>query len=196
MRRFFLKIHIYSGLICFWYLIILGTSSLDFNHQFAFMQGDLETEQWTASFPVDKTIKDNDALSELIRDSLALIGWPLPWEIRRDTTGIFHFALQHPGKRYVIDYNLNDGTAHVSETPRGSWPIFNALHGMGSVPRSGFMDFWKWYSRLTVVLVVFSVCSGVYLWHRGRREKRSGWYVLLISFGLSLLWMVQLYFIG
>lgn len=196
MRRVLLKIHLYGGLICFWYLIILGTSSLDFNHRFPFMQGDLETELWTHTFPVAEGMEDNNALSAAIRDSLGLIGWPLPWETWRDTTGMFHFALQHPGKRYVIDYDLTDGTAKVSETPRSSWRIFNSLHGMGPVPNSGFMHLWKWYSRFTAVLVLFSVCSGIYLWYRGRREKQSGWYVLVISLALSLFWMVQLYFLG
>lgn len=124
MRKLLLKIHLYGGLICFWYLIILGTSSLDFNHHFPFMQGDLDTEQWTTTFPVADGMEDNATLSVVIRDSLGLIGWPLPWQTRRDTTGVFHFALQHPGKRYVIDYSLNDGTAHVRETPRSSWRIF------------------------------------------------------------------------
>lgn len=73
---------------------------------------------------------------------------------------------------------------------------FNSLHGMGSVPNSGFMHLWMWYTRLTAVFVVFSACSGIYPWYRGTREKRSGWYVLVISLALSLIWMIQLYFLG
>lgn len=196
MRKLFLKVHLYSGLICFWYLIILGTSSLNFNHHFSFMKGDRKPESWHRKVNLNNDFNDDSVLSHTLRDSLSLVGWPLPWETWHDTTGVFHFALEHPGKRYVVDYTFHDQTARVQEIPKGFWGIFNAMHGMGSVPNAPFMYAWKWYSHLTVVLVVFSVILGVYLWYRGRRDRKSGLYILVASVTVSLVWMLQLYLFG
>lgn len=196
LRSLILKIHLYSGLICFWYLMILGTSSLNFNHHFSFMQSEGHKKTWSDPIHLTNNFTDDLKLSEAIRDSLSLIGWPLPWETWHDSTGIFHFALEHPGKRYVVDYSFNNQVAQVQETPKGFWRVFNSLHGAGAVPNSLFMHAWKWYSRVTVVLVIFSVILGIYLWYDGRRDKKAGWYVLITSLVLSIAWMLQLYLIG
>lgn len=199
MRKLLLKVHLYSGLVCFWYLLILGTSSLDFNHEFSFMSTEPAAEQtkiWEKEILITESSGDDLLLSHSIRDSLALIGWPLPWETWRDSTGRLHFAVHHPGKRYVIDYDFGNHIASVAETPRGGWQIFNAMHGMGAVPGSAFMHAWKWYSRITVVLVIFSIFTGIYLWYRSSRDLKTGLYVLMGSLLISLAWMLQLYFQG
>jgi hypothetical protein len=158
------------------------------------MQNQGKTETWSKPVRLANNFKDDLLLSETLRDSLSLIGWPLPWETWHDSTGIFHFALEHPGKRYVVDYAFADQVARVQEIRKGFWPIFNAMHGSGGgVPNSMFMRAWKWYTRITVGLVVFSVLLGIYLWYNGRRDKKAGWYTLLISLVVSLAWMFQLY---
>ena len=196
IRKFLLKVHLYGGLICFWYLIILGTSSLNFNHDFSFMQSEGALEEWSRSVKIGNDFRDDLLLSETLRDSLSLIGWPLPWETWHDSTGVFHFALEHPGKRYVIDYTFRDQRAKVQEVSKGYWRIFNSMHGGGAVPNSFFMNAWKWYSRVTVVFVVFSVLSGIYLWLSANCDKKTGWYTLLFSLVVSITWMLQLYFNG
>jgi hypothetical protein len=196
MRKLALKVHLYGGLVCFWYLILLGTSSLNFNHHFSFMQGDEETKSWTKVALVDHHLSDDLFLSQTLSDSLSLIGWPLPWETWHDSTGIFHFVVEHPGKRYVVDFSFSDHTARVQETRKGFWRVFNAMHGIGSVPNAPFMHVWKWYTRITAVLVTLSVLLGIYLWYAGKKDKRSGRYVLLISVVISLAWMLQLYLKG
>ena len=196
MRKLLLKIHLYSGLICFWYLIILGISSLNFNHRFAFMESGNAVETWSEEISVPRNFSDDRYLSESIRDSLSLIGWPLPWETWHDSTGVFHFALQHPGKRYIVDYDFKNRVAYVQEARRGFWGVFNSLHGIGSVPNSWFMDCWKWYTCITTALVIFSVIAGIYLWYRSNRDKRTGLYVILFSAIVSIGWMFQLYYHG
>ena len=44
---------------------------------------------------------DDVKLAEAIRDSLSLMGWPLPWDMWRDSSAI-HFAMEQPAKRYFI----------------------------------------------------------------------------------------------
>ena len=98
IRKLLLRIHLYSGLVCFWYLIILGTSSLNFNHHFSFMENNNDSSVWSTSIQSPGQRHDDLHLSEALRDSLGLIGWQHPWETCRDTTGLFHFALELPGK--------------------------------------------------------------------------------------------------
>lgn len=196
MRNLLMKIHLYSGLICFWYLVILATSSLNFNHHFAFMESDGTTENWSKPLNVTNAFQDDQTFSEAIRDSLSLIGWPLPWETYHDTTGVFHFAVQHPGKRYEIDFSQKEQLARVRETPQGFWSVFNSLHGAGAVPNSAFMQAWQWYTRITAVLVVFSVIVGVYLWHQSRRDRKAGLYTLMFSLIIALMWMLEMHLNG
>jgi len=196
LRSLVLKIHFYGGLVCFWYLIVLGISSLHFNHHFSFMDQSGDSIMWTHRILIKNHSSDDLTLSEAIRDSLSLIGWPLPWETWRDSTGHFHFALEQPGRRYVIDYSLTDNVAEVQETQKGFWRVFNSLHGAGGVPNAPFLQVWSWYTRFTVIGVMFSVFSGIYLWFSGKKDKKSGLFTLIISLAVAILWMIQLYLKG
>jgi hypothetical protein len=160
------------------------------------MKGHGATTRWSRSIQLSNNFPGDLKLSEAIRDSLSLIGWPLPWETWHDSTGVFHFALEQPGKRYVIDYTFKDQKAEVSETAKSFWQVFNSLHGGGSVPNAPIMTLWQWYARIAVVLVVLSVALGIFLWYRGNRDKKAGWYLLISSLLVSLGWILQLYFIG
>lgn len=196
LRNLVLKIHFYGGLACFWYLIVLGISSLHFNHHFSFMDQAGDPITWTDRILIANHGSDDVTLSDAIRDSLSLIGWPLPWETWRDSTSTFHFALEQPAKRYVIDYYFTDHIAYVQETQKGFWRVFNSLHGAGGVPNAPFLQVWNWYTRVTVIAVVLSVFSGIYLWSSGNRNKKSGLYMLVISLAIAILWMIQLYIKG
>jgi hypothetical protein len=196
MGNLLLKFHLYSGLICFWYLLILGLSALNFNHHFPFMQSHGKVTDWTKTVQLSNTFHDDLKVSEALRDSLSLIGWPLPWETYRDSTGIFHFSVEQPGKRYVISYSFNNRIAQVQESRKGFWQVVNALHGSGGVPNSVVMEGWTWYTRLTIVLVLFSLFLGISMWYRGIRDKKAGRYILVGSTLLTIAWMLELYFIG
>lgn len=196
LRRFLVNIHYFGGLACFWYLIVLGISSLHFNHHFSFIDQPGDSVVWKKSVVFqDSDAKDSD-FSEQIRDSLSLIGWPLPWETWYDSTGYYHFVLEHPGKRYVIDYSFQDHTAKVSEFRKGFWRVFVSLHGAGEVPNSAAMDAWHWYTRLTIIVVLISVLTGIYIWLIGKRDKTSGSIVLIFCFLAALSWMAFMYLHG
>ena len=195
MQSLLRKIHIYSGLACFWYLIILGISSLHFNHNFGFMERSGAQIHWN-----QRTVKidpgsDDLKVAEAIRDSLSLMGWPFPWEMSRDSTSL-QFAMEQPAKRYVIRYGFVDHTVNVTETDKGFWRVFNSLHGAGEIPNGPFMKWWKWYTRATVLIVIFSIVTGLYIWLKSKEEKKTGIIVLSASFSLAILWMVKLFYWG
>ncbi|MBA4057590.1 MAG: hypothetical protein C0490_22945 [Marivirga sp.] len=195
-RRLLVNIHYFGGLACFWYLIVLGISSLHFNHHFSFINQPTDTVAWKRDvFFQNSDIKTSD-LSEHIRDSLSLIGWPLPWETLYDSTGHYHFVVEHPGKRYVIDYSFSDHTAKVLEIRKSFWQVFISLHGAGEVPNTPVMDVWSWYTRLTTVVVLISVLTGIYIWLIGKKDKTLGSIVLIISFLAAYFWMAFMYLHG
>jgi hypothetical protein len=196
MQSLLRKIHIYGGLACFWYLIILGVSSLHFNHDFRFMQPSGATIHWQQQSLRLEPGLDDLKLAEAIRDSLSLIGWPLPWEMWRDSIKSLHFAMEQPAKRYEITYDFVDHVVNVTETDKGFWRVLISLHGAAAVPNGPFTTLWQWYTRTTVFVVILSIVTGVYIWIAGKDEKKTGLLILLTSMSAAILWMIKLYFWG
>ena len=195
MQLLLQKIHIYGGLACFWYLVILGVSSLEFNHHFNFMQQHGDSIVWERQSLIQDTSQADLKLAEALRDSLALIGWPLPWDMWRDSSAL-HFAMEQPAKRYFITYTFASNAAKIVETNKGFWPVFNSLHGSGYVPNGSFTTLWQWYTRGTTIVGILSIITGLYIWIKSKEDKKSNRLILSISMALSIIWMIKLYFLG
>jgi hypothetical protein len=189
MRDLILKIHMYGGLLCSSYLILFGLSSLNYNHRFAFTEPGAEKVFYERTVLVPD-IQDNKVLSAAIRDSLGLMGYPLPWETRRDTSGALHFGLARPGKKYTLHAFPAQNLVKVEENRRGYWEVVRQLHGLTGLPSSRFMGLWGVYTETCTWVVLFSAASGVYLWTARRSERRVGWALVGGAVGGSLLLML------
>lgn len=189
MRKWMLNTHLYGGLLCVPYLIIFGFSSLHFNHHFGFVNTAGKSATWEEPLQVDATT-NNDALAESIRDRLGLMGWPLPWETKRDAMGNLQFKMERPGKSYTIHADFKEHRAQIEARSKGFWELVNSLHALGSVPNSRFTPWWAWYTELCTAFVLFAAASGLYLWVNSKRERRAGmisfFSALLASLGLML----------
>jgi hypothetical protein len=185
MRKWILNIHLYGGLLCSSYLIIFGISSLQFNHRFGFMKPSEQKVKWERDMPVH-LVKDDGASAERVRDSLGLVGWPLPWETRRETNGDLRFGMSRPGKNYTIVAQVKENRVQVEEQRQGVWPVINSLHGFSGVPKSRFAAGWLFYTDFCAVVVLFSACSGIYLWAAQRRERLAGVMVLGAAVACSI----------
>lgn len=184
MRAWLLRIHLYGGLLCVPYLVIFGLSSLHFNHQFAFARtpANAPTNRWERAIG---TIPGGDAakVTAAVRDQLGLMGWPLPWETKRDPDGSLHFPMERPGMKYRIDVQASDGVARVQEIRKGFWSVFLSLHALTELPNSRLMSGWGVYTELCTAVVLFSAASGIWLWWSARRDRPLG----TTSLGLGLL---------
>ncbi len=189
MRNLILQIHLYGGLICASYLILFGLSSLNYNHHPAFTEPGTEKVTYERTVAVEN-LPDNKILSAAIRDSLGLMGYPIPPTMRRDTSGVFHFNLVRPGKQYTIHFFPAEHRIRIEETRRGYWEVIRQLHGLMSLPGSSFMSLWGVYKELCVWGVLFASASGVYLWTARRSERRIGWLLLGAAAGGSMLLML------
>lgn len=195
-RRWLLNIHLYGGLISCWYLLIYGVTSLDFNHPGLLPNPRGEKVKWERPLAIPN-LADNAKLGEAIRDQLDLIGWVIPWNMRRDDAGNLQFELSRPGKNYVIATDRAAGLVRVEEQRAGLRSALHFLHGSTEgVPGSGFMNAWSLYTEATTWLVLFFAGSGVHLWARRERERQFALSVLLGSLAVSIGLMAYLYFIG
>ncbi|MDA1120116.1 MAG: hypothetical protein O2887_06415 [Bacteroidetes bacterium] len=58
------------------------------------------------------------------------------------------------------------------------------------------MKLWGLYTHLIVILVLFSIGSGLYLWFSSKIDRKTAGIALIISVLITSLWMFQLYLIG
>ncbi|MCI0541003.1 MAG: PepSY-associated TM helix domain-containing protein [Verrucomicrobiales bacterium] len=196
VRRWLLNIHLYGGLVCCWYLLIYGVTSLDFNHPGFLPEARGEKVKWERALNIPD-LADNVKLGEAIRDELDLVGWVIPWNMRRDGAGDLQFELSRPGKNYVIATDRAAGKVRVEEQHTGLRSALHSLHGnTEGVPGSRFMHAWNLYTEVTNWLVLFFAGSGIYLWVRRERARRLALGVLLGSLAVSVGLMAYLYFIG
>jgi hypothetical protein len=195
MRKWFLQIHLYAGLLCSAYLIIFGYTSLNFNHRFGFAQPKESTVAWEQALPLEPA-QDNVKAAESVRDALGLMGWLPRQKMRRDHAGNLQFDLERPGKSYTIHALVKEGRVKVEERRKGFWPVVNSLHALMAVPNSKFVPFWGWYTELCAWVVLFGAVSGVYLWVVSARERRVGLWTLITATTVSLGLMVYVVWRG
>jgi hypothetical protein len=189
MRQWIYRLHLYGGLLCAAYLVVFGLSSLQFNHHFAWAaSSDRPEPAWEVPLPPLRGTNDV-ARAENLRDDLGLMGWPLPWEMRRDDDGL-HVVMERPGRSYRIHALTRDGRVRVEPKAKGFWPAVVSLHGLTGIPGSRLASWWGVYTELCVWVVLFAAASGVWLWIGARRERVAGRLALALGFLGSVAFMV------
>jgi hypothetical protein len=143
---------------------------------------------------VDPTLNDVQ-LAESIRDSLSLMGWPLPWRMWRDSISL-SFEMEQPAKRYFISYKFSTSALDVVEIDKGFWRALNSLHGAGQVPNAPFTWLWHWYTRAAVLIGILSIITGIYIWLKSSEYKKGGPILLFLTLSGTILWMLKLYIWG
>jgi hypothetical protein len=192
MRRWILNVHLYGCLLSCAYLIILGWSSLCFNHPFLRPAAVTRSVTWEQPLRIDPPA-DNVAAADAVRDHLGLMGWPLPWTMKRDAEGGLHFEMERPGKSYTIEARFKDGKATVAARPKGFRAVVNSLHALEDVPNARYACGWGYYIEACTWFVLFAAVSGVYLWTSSKRERWIGAITFTVALAGSLgliLWVI------
>jgi len=197
LTKWILKIHLYGGLIYFWYLIILAISSLHFQHHFDFMENKLSDDE---SEQIHLTIPQNENDSDLatnIQNELEITGWYIPWETYRDSSGKLHTQIENPKNKYLITYDRISSTVSVVKKDKGFWSVINFLHGFaGKMPNAPLLLFWTIFTYICLIGVLFSIVSGIWLWASRSQDKLIGWLTVLGIMGLSISLMIVVYING
>ena len=196
-RKWTYKIHLYGGLLCFWYLIIFAVSSLQFQHHFEWMNQKLTNEEIKEQkLSVPKNDNESD-FARSIQNELNLAGWHLPWKSYHDKSGIFHTEIQNPKAQYLITYDALSATVKVAKKEKGFWVIINSLHGFsGRMPNAPLMFFWKIFTYICLIVVTFSIFSGIWLWANRSTDKLIGLLTVSGIIVLSLSLMIFVYLNG
>lgn len=197
LRKLILKIHLYGGLLCFWYLIIFAVSSLFYQHHFHFMSA-RESEGMSYEKKLQVPVSDNlNEMAQGIQNELGIAGWYLPWETRRDKDGIIHTQIQNPVAQYLITFDQSSSEAKYTRKEKGFWPVFNSLHGFaGEMPNAPLLVIWKLFTWLSVIVVTFSIFSGIWLWMRKSSDRLAGLVTFTVIVILSFSFMIYVYFHG
>lgn len=207
LRRITLNIHIYGGLLCFSYLLILGISVLNFNHPFAFTQAQAETLTWTQPIEIPALVRADAkiAAGAMQRQNNAAViraigsfAEPYP-NSNGSWTGadVYHVHLMRPGKEYQIDVHSDRKTATITQTRTGWWALIRDLHGSYFAYADSFLaGTWSWYTDLCAFVVLFAGISGIYLWTGRRRERGIGLVVIGLASAVSILVMLLVRFAG
>ena len=207
LRRIVLNIHIYGGLLCFSYLILLGISVLNFNHPFAFTRPRADETTWTQRLevpalaradgktPAEAMQRQNNAA---IVHAMRSFAEPYPNSNGSWTSAdTYHAHLMRPGKEYLIDVHPDEKSATITQTRTGWWQLIRDLHGSYFIYADSVLaSTWSWYTDLCVFVVMFAGVSGVYLWTAHRRERQLGVLVIGIAGVVSILLMLLVTFDG
>jgi hypothetical protein len=186
MRKILSKIHTWGGLFCAPILILFGFTTLNFNHQFSFMDAGEKKVQWEKEIEVRVT-DDNNAMCDQIYQALALRGNIYYWTARRNNNGDFSFRAKHPGKNYSVRIDQARRLATVEETRFGPLTVISEMHGARSYSQAPLGVLWVIYTYLSIVFVVFAGTSGIYFWAKHKDKARLDWVLLLGVAGGSLL---------
>ena len=196
LRKWVLKIHLYGGLLCFWYLIIFAVSSLQFQHHFKFMNPELSDEENLEKKLIVPESENVTVFAQNIQNELNLAGWYLPWETFRDSSGIIHTQIQNPKAQYLITYDPLSSTASIIKRNKGLLVPINSLHGFTGMPNAPLMVFWKIFTYICLIVVVFSIFSGIWLWADSNADKLIGLLTVSGIIILSLSLMIYVYLNG
>lgn len=87
VRSWWMRIHLYGGLVCFWYLLIFGITSLAFNHPGLLPERTGLAVEWDQAMEVPD-VADPLKRGEAVQQRLDLIGWVLPWNLEPGTEAL------------------------------------------------------------------------------------------------------------
>lgn len=189
-KSFWIRIHLYCGLFTSFYLLAFGVSSIVLNHKLN-VDNDKVATTWTTYVSFDPNSSDLDIALQ-IRDSLNLMGWVPPWEIKRDSLSL-DFKVTHLGKTINFQLNPETGLLHAKERPKGFLAVMHGLHFFnGNVPNApSLLRTWALYQWLTLFVLLISLFIGVWIWIR-YSHKTWELYVFGGIFLISVLLMTQL----
>ena len=120
-NQFLRKLHVYGGLFLAFYVIVLGISSLQFQHHFVEFQPGEKSVTWEQRIQIPE-FEDKDQLKSAIRDSLNLNGYLPWWKEYTDSLDIYHFMISRPGKQYWVTVPSENDLFRIDES---RMPIFS-----------------------------------------------------------------------
>jgi len=190
------KFHVYGGLFIAGYLIILGLSSLQYQHHFNLPQNDSK-KYWEQRINMPK-IEDNLKFKLAVRDSLGLFGNAPWWQDYKDDQGIHHFMITRPGKSYWIEVPTANNIYKIQESRSSFISVVMALHGLtgGGLEGPAFILVWKIIAQIMNVVFLMLLAISVYFWYIRSFRSNKGWLFAGIFAFVSFIILAFIWLIG
>jgi hypothetical protein len=194
LRNLLDKFHVYGGLFIAGYLIMMGISSIYFQHHISYSEND-SAVTWEQKINLP-AIDDAQKYKQAVRDSLGLFGHTPWWEDFKDDAGIHHFMISRPGKKYWVEVPEKGNLYKIKESRTSFLSVFNALHGLtnGELKGPFFLSVWKFIAQIMNVVFLIVLCITIYYWWVRSLRSYSGWliagsFILLSFIILGSIWL-------
>lgn len=175
MRRWMLDLHLYLGLLCLPYVVVLGASAFLFVNELRLTTSTRETRHVAA-------LQGGDAMQDALRvqRELGLRGILRADNVRRTERGGLWMRWHRPGRGYEARVAA-DGSAEVATENATVFGVLTALHGSTAHWGSWWADGWALYTELATWALGFSIASGSWL----AFSRLSGRGLALAALGLG-----------
>ena len=189
------RIHIFGGLFCAAYLLLIGFTSLLFSHE-KIIPNHFRSSDHVYAISADRNL-EKDSLISVVREQLGYIGYQPYWMQKEDSVGNFHFQIANPAAIYDIDVNPKRDTARVLEKRKGVINIMISLHGSsGSELPVWIITLWRIYALIATVVAIVVLLISIYFWFKKAIKKRSQWILVAGTSIFSLLYILFIWLIG
>lgn len=194
--RYLYAIHIYGGLFCAVYLLIVGVSALNFQHKFL-PEKPTDTLSYTRNIQFDDTLKI-DTLASYIRSQLGIKGYLPQWEFRDNKNGRVRFKIQRPARTFEVRLQRNNDLVEISEIHYSTGKILRDLHFGSTKNKLGYpmLDIWSYYAQIAAVLAFLTVATSIWFWFKKSVKNRGQWVTIVLSSVFSLALMAYVWLIG
>ena len=196
LNKFLRKLHVYGGLFLSFYVIVLGISSLQFQHRFIEFQPGKKIVTWEQKVEIPE-VEDQNQLKASIRDSLSLNGYLPWWEEYTDSTGIYHFMISRPGKKYWVTVPIEGNQIRIDESRTSLLSVIFALHPLtAGFKGPGFAKVWRIISEIMSILFLVIIVLTIQIWYAKSFSNKKGWIIAGSIASFSILLIILVWLIG
>lgn len=191
------KLHIYTGLLFFFFILLFSVSGLMLNHRWAIWEYWSERVEATREIEVSLLQEGSDL--DKARNIMQQV----------DIDGEIHFLLHHvqddileirttrPGMKSTIKVHMNSGKGSAKTIELSALDILPSMHEMSglhsNIPEKKnwiWTQVWSLLMDLTIVALIVLLFSGLYMWLRMKTERRIG--LLCLEVGGAILALIIL----
>ena len=196
VNKFLRKTHVYGGLFLAFFAIVLGISSLQFQHNFIELRPAKKTLLWDQHVQIPD-IENRQQLKSAIRDSLNLYGYLPWWEEYTDSLGSYHFMISRPGKQYWVRLPNVGSQIQVSERRTAFISTVFALHPLtAGFEGPGFAKIWRVLSEIMSILLLVIILLSIQLWYTKSFSRKWGWLMAGSVASFSIILIVLVWLVG
>lgn len=182
-HRWLRTIHLYGGLLCSSYLVVYGISSLLFSHPIGRLERQGPVREWNDTLKAPITRDDPGGTARKIASELGLVGRIDNAEWKADQG--LAFAVLRPGYKYAVRAQ-ESGVVALKGQRLGLTQVLKGLHDARRFPDSVPLTIWWNFTHITILVLLFSTVSGIFLWTGSGRFAMTGRQLLIGGSVLSL----------